>query len=263
MIDVLAEVRRLHRATEHDADAVLATLRDALLRTTAAGAVIVADARIAPVGLAIPLVVDGEPPRCIVLLADAPIGDEDRRVAETLVGCAAMTLGLLAARRAAREDPLTGLLNRRAIVVQLTEEVERARRTGAPLACLLIDVDRFKAVNDRWGHDAGDEVLRAVAASLRRELRRYDHIARYGGDEFVVVLPGAGPHAARLTAARLLEHGWRIGPAGGHAAHEVRLSIGLAQWRDPQTCTELLSRADTALLAGKRDGRRALRVADG
>ncbi len=198
-----------------------------------------------------------------MLDADAPLGHEDRRVAETLVACASTALALLAARRAAREDALTGLLNRRAIVDQLTEEVERARRTGAPLACLLIDVDCFKTVNDRWGHQAGDEVLRAVAAALVAELRRYDRVARYGGDEFVVVLPGASPHAARLTAARLLEHGWRVGPPEARPAHEVRLTIGLAQWRDPLTCTELLARADGALLAGKREGRRALRVAEG
>ncbi len=262
MFDVLDGIRGVQVAGE-DADAVLAALRDALLRTTAASAVIVADGRAAPVGFGVPLVVDGAPARQVVLLADGPLGDADRRVAETLVACAARELELLIARHTAREDSLTGLLNRRAIVDELTEEVERARRTRGSLACLLIDVDRFKTVNDRWGHQAGDEVLRAVAAALVAELRRYDRVARYGGDEFVVVLPGASPHAARLTAARLLEHGWRVGPPEARPAHEVRLTIGLAQWRDPLTCTELLARADGALLAGKREGRRALRVAEG
>ncbi len=262
VFDVLDGVREVHHAVEQDEGSVLAALRDALLRTTAASAVLVSDARMAPVGFSVPLLVHGEPARSVVLLADAPLGDADRRIAETLVGCAANVLALLAARRTAREDALTGLLNRRAIIEELTEEVERARRTGLPLACLVVDVDRFKVVNDRWGHDAGDEVLRTIAGALCDELRGYDRVARYGGDEFVVVLPGAAGHAARLTAARLLEHGWRVGPPG-EPPHEVRLSIGLAQWRDPLTCTELLARADAALMSGKRAGRSALVVAEG
>ena len=261
MFDVHDGVRRLHRAAAGGGDDVMATLRNALLRTTAASAVIVSDARIAPVGFAVPLAVEGEAARCVVLLADAPLSEADRRVAETLVGCAATALALLAARRAARTDPLTGLLDRRAIVEQLTEEVERARRTGGPLACLLIGVERFEAVTHRLGHEAGDAVLRAIADDLLHALRPYDHVARYGAHRFVVVLPGAGGHAARVAAARLLEHGWRVGTPGA-AVDRMRLSIGLAQWRAPQTCTELLARADAALLAGRRGGPGALRVAE-
>ena len=124
-----------------------------------------------------------------------------------------------------------------------------ARRSRAPaargrtLACLLIDLDDFKAVNDEHGHQAGDEQLRGVAAALRAELRDHDVIGRYGGDEFVVLLPDADAAGGRVVADRIA------------AAAPMPCSIGVAQWGEPLSADELLHRADRALLLAKRTGK--------
>ena len=116
-------------------------------------------------------------------------------------------------RTAASTDALTGLLNHGAMQVRVREEIARAARDGQPLCCVLIDLDDFKRVNDELGHPAGDALLRRVADALRAEVRPYDQVARYGGDEFVLVLPGAEEHdGARRRRARA-----RTRPAGAPA----------------------------------------------
>ena len=106
-------------------------------------------------------------------------------------------------RTAASTDALTGLLNHGAMQVRVREEIARAARDGQPLCCVLIDLDDFKRVNDELGHPAGDALLRRVADALRAEVRPYDQVARYGGDEFVLVLPGTdGAGRARRRRAR-------------------------------------------------------------
>ena len=131
----------------------------------------------------------------------------------------------------------------------MREEISRSRRTGAPLACLLLDLDDFKTVNDDHGHQAGDEQLRVVADALRGELRDHDIVARYGGDEFVVLLPGADGAGGRAVADRVA------------AAVPVACSIGVAHWSEPLTADELLDRADRALLLAKRTGKSRVAVA--
>ena len=106
-------------------------------------------------------------------------------------------------RTAASTDALTGLLNHGAMQVRVREEIARAARDSQPLCCVLIDLDDFKRVNDELGHPAGDALLRRVADALRAEVRPYDQVARYGGDEFVLVLPGTdGARRARDRRAR-------------------------------------------------------------
>ena len=106
-------------------------------------------------------------------------------------------------RAAASTDALTGLLNHGAMQVRIREEIARAARDGAPLCCVLLDLDDFKRVNDELGHPAGDAFLRRVAEALQAEVRRYDQVARYGGDEFVLVLPSTGAgRGARGRRAR-------------------------------------------------------------
>ena len=144
-------------------------------------------------------------------------------------------------RHAAATDPLTGLLNRRAMGERLGHELARARRTGEAFATLLIDVDAFKAINDRRGHAAGDTALVDLAAMLTRELREIDTVARIGGDEFAVLLPATGVAGAQTTAQRLCER------AG------VSISVGTAVYGiDGLTGDELARAADAALYEAKR-----------
>ena len=188
-----------------------------------------------------------------------PLGDDELQVAETLVEGASAVLALLETRRAARVDPLTSVLNHGAMVARLSEEIDRARRHGGGLACLLIDLDDFKQINDRLGHAAGDEVLRRVAAALRAEFRAHDQVARYGGDEFVVVLPHATGARADVAARRALRRLHELEVVAGDERLPVRASIGVAEWAAPDTPAELLARADRGLLAGKRAGKDQLR----
>jgi diguanylate cyclase (GGDEF)-like protein len=146
----------------------------------------------------------------------------------------------------AREDALTGLLNRRELDARFTSEASRARRTGAPFGLLLVDADHFKSINDSLGHERGDEALRRIATLLQRTVRGHDTVARFGGDEFVVLLEA--PPAELAAAAR------RIGRLVRDAGLSV--SIGIAGWpEDCQDTAKLFSVADANLYRAKRAGR--------
>jgi diguanylate cyclase (GGDEF)-like protein/PAS domain S-box-containing protein len=154
----------------------------------------------------------------------------------------------------ALHDPLTGLPNRRALAESLDRAIARAGRTGQPVAVLALDLDGFKAVNDRHGHAAGDVVLVEVAARLRRVVRRSDIVARLGGDEFAVIageLNGPAPVArlARRIATALAE------PVAVTAAARIGIGVGIGVAffpGDGETPEEILARADAALYAAKR-----------
>jgi two-component system cell cycle response regulator len=146
-------------------------------------------------------------------------------------------------------DSLTGLYNRRYLLRQLVAQINVARRHGLALSLLLIDLDHFKAINDTKGHAAGDEALRTVAAAIEQRLRDTDVAGRWGGDEFMALLPGTDADAA-LALARELGDIVRAMPE--HP--ELTLSIGCATWADDGP-TGLVARADQALYAVKRDGR--------
>jgi diguanylate cyclase (GGDEF)-like protein len=165
-------------------------------------------------------------------------------------------------QHAARTDALTGLLNHGAMQVRLREEIARARRDGTPLACALIDLDDFKRVNDIRGHQAGDELLRRVALALQQQLRPYDQVARYGGDEFVLLLPGSDEDAARQVTERVRDAvAARIAGEPDFAA-AGSCSIGVAQWHDPLDAEGLLEHADRALLLAKRTGKGRVAIAN-
>jgi diguanylate cyclase (GGDEF)-like protein len=155
-------------------------------------------------------------------------------------------------------DPLTGLPNRRDLERRLGEELDRAERANESLGCLMVDVDRFKDVNDRFGHVAGDAVLAEVARALDASLRSFDVVARYGGDEFVALLPGASLEATRHVAEALCDVISTLAVAIGRE-RTLRLSISVgAVARDPDSIEgahALLERADAALLEAKRAGR--------
>lgn len=150
-----------------------------------------------------------------------------------------------------RHDPLTGAANRRALTERLEEECARAERGGVPLCALCVDADHFKVVNDTHGHDTGDRVLVDIAARLQQAVRRYDMVARVGGEEFTVLLIGIGVDEGAGLAERI-RGGIAGSPCGGVA---VTASIGCAGWAPGDTPDELLKRADEALYAAKAAGR--------
>ena len=155
-------------------------------------------------------------------------------------------------------DPLTGLPNRRDLERRLGEELDRAQRSGEWLGCLMIDVDRFKEVNDCFGHAAGDAVLGEVSSALEASLRSFDVVARFGGDEFVALLPGAPLEAARQVAEALCDVVSTLAVQVGRN-HPLRLSISVgAVAHEPDSSEDaaaLLGRADAALFEAKRAGR--------
>jgi diguanylate cyclase (GGDEF)-like protein/PAS domain S-box-containing protein len=161
--------------------------------------------------------------------------------------------------RLARTDPLTGLYNRQAFLDVLEHEISASARDGRMLAVLFIDLDRFKSVNDRFGHEAGDAVLRETAHRLRERLRSSDWIGRLGGDEFVAALPGLDhAEAAAQTAQSLLEAlaaPYATGTEGAAAEVEISPSIGIALYpQDGTRASDLLRHADLAMYQAKKTG---------
>jgi diguanylate cyclase (GGDEF)-like protein len=204
--------------------------------------------------LLLPLVERGETEAVVVLVRRgaelfAPSAVE---LAVALVSQAATALALTRARAEAGTDAVTGCMNHRAMRRRLDEEIGRAARTGGSLSCLLIDLDDFKLVNDVHGHQAGDAMLRAVVHALVGEFRAFDRVARYGGDEFVVILPNAALESAAAAAGRALERLLAI-PTPDRAG--VSASIGVSQWQAPMNTNELLEACDVALLRSKRQGK--------
>jgi diguanylate cyclase (GGDEF)-like protein len=205
--------------------------------------------------LLLPLAVRGDVETVVILVRRRPQGFDERAVqsAATLVDQAATALALLRARAEAGTDPVTGCMNHRAMRRRVNEEIGRANRTDGRLACLLIDLDNFKLVNDRHGHSAGDVLLREVAQALMGEFRAFDRVARYGGDEFVVILAGADLESATIAAERARERMLEV--PSFDVTPGVSASIGVAQWRAPMSTDMLLDACDAALLQGKRAGK--------
>ena len=156
------------------------------------------------------------------------------------------------ARERANEDSLTGLFNHRYLHGRLEQEILRSERTGQPLAVSLFDLNNFKAFNDNYGHQAGDEVLRYIATILHQSLRATDIAGRYGGDEFLVILPQSDEHGAQLLLDRVRR---RIEEQAGSGFLPISIGIsaGIAVYpRDGESKTDLIARADAAMYADKR-----------
>lgn len=152
---------------------------------------------------------------------------------------------LESAAQIALTDPLTGLANRRAWEEELRREVARARRNSHRLALVMLDLDHFKELNDTQGHQAGDTVLAEAAASWRTAVRTTDFLARYGGDEFAMLLPDCPDQYGETVLERI-----RTAIPPGCSA-----SAGIAYWNGAETAESLLARADAALYEAKRAGR--------
>jgi diguanylate cyclase (GGDEF)-like protein len=157
-----------------------------------------------------------------------------------------------------RHDPLTGLTNARGFYERAEQELARARRYGTPLTAAYIDLDNFKIINDRHGHEAGDTALRTVAGLLRRSARASDVTARLGGDEFVVLMPETDAAGAEALLERL--RGELERALSRHAA-SVSASIGAVAFLElPENVDELLGAADDRMYAAKRAGKNLVRL---
>lgn len=193
--------------------------------------------------------------------------EETRKLAEWLAAQAGIALENARlhekVQRQASTDELTSLVNRRQFLEALEAELERARVFDAPLSVVIADLDDFKRVNDRYGHQAGDEALKAFGNLLRIHLREVDVAARLGGEEFAVLLPETGIELASVAAGRIRTAlgGVPITVSGGERI-SLTASFGIAELVPGQSSDELLRRADSALYEAKNDGKNRIRVAD-
>jgi diguanylate cyclase (GGDEF)-like protein len=161
--------------------------------------------------------------------------------------------------RMANTDGLTHIANRRTFEANLEKEMARSIRSGEPVSLVMLDIDHFKVLNDTWGHQKGDEVLREVAVALQAGSQEFDTIARYGGEEFAVILPGTGPDAAWAGAQRL----HRL-VTEGVTSVPITVSLGVASAPvEARTAQSLVKAADDALYQAKRAGRNRVSSADG
>jgi len=170
---------------------------------------------------------------------------------------AALEEAKLEAETLARFDVLTGVLSRRALLEVLDTEVERATRYGSALACLMLDVDHFKKFNDTYGHQFGDKVLHQIAQVISGHCRTNDFLGRYGGEEFLVILPETRMDGATTFAERLRS---AVAETSLDRNEErITVSIGVAEWRNGDgSASKLISHADQALLQAKAAGRNSV-----
>ncbi len=159
-------------------------------------------------------------------------------------------------------DPLTELNNRRHLMDLLEKEFERSLRTHRPLALMMIDLDHFKRVNDNYGHQQGDNVLRTTAREIKRQLRQYDSAARFGGEEFAIILPDTLPKDAHLVAERIRKSISDIKFSGTISELRITTSIGISALPHSKinTIEDLIRLADDALYTSKDNGRNRVEI---
>ena len=214
--------------------------------------------------MSVPILVDDES-RGVLNVADPvdgrSFGEDDLVTLELLAShigaCLLQREQGEAMQRLAETDPLTWLFNRRHFDRRLEAELNRALRGEHLVALLMIDVDRFKTINDRFGHRTGDAVLRAVAAGVKQAVRLYDVPTRYGGDEFAIILPEADSEVASRVARRVLEKtaAQVLPPELGAVGETIGLSIGIATFPRPSgDAAALIEFADTAMYRAKEAG---------
>ena len=214
--------------------------------------------------VSVPIVIDDEP-RGVLSVTDRqdgrPFDQADLEMLELVAGHIGAVLVQQeqgeALQRLAETDPLTWLFNRRHFDRRLEAETNRALRAEHLLALLMLDVDRFKSYNDRYGHHVGDLVLKAVATAVKQAVRLYDVPTRYGGDEFAVILPDADTEAATRVARRILEKAAEavLPPELVDVREHLGLSIGIATFPRPAgDATALVEAADMAMYRAKQSG---------
>ena len=176
--------------------------------------------------------------------------DEDRSRLEALVRERTRELD-----RLATTDLLTETFNRRRLKEVAAQEVARARRFSQPLCVAMLDLDHFKNINDSFGHSVGDIALQMAAAAIRSRVRSHDHVGRYGGEEFVIVLPGTALSGAHRLAESVREAIATVALETEAGPVTLTTSVGVAEWCAEETLDEVLARADAALYQAKQRGR--------
>lgn len=157
-------------------------------------------------------------------------------------------------------DSLTDTGNRRALDDRLQVETEQSKRFDQPFSVIALDIDRFKSINDSYGHDAGDHVLRKLCDSLKKSLREYDQVFRTGGEEFIIVLNQADPGIATAIAERIRKKIAETHFIVGDQTLQVTVSIGVACYSRGESTDQLMKRADEALYRAKKEGRNCIRI---
>jgi diguanylate cyclase (GGDEF)-like protein len=179
--------------------------------------------------------------------------DEDVHMLKAVADQAAVAVNKAQLWDMAVTDSLTGLYDRRYFMVKLQEEVLRAERCGKPLSVVMADLDRFKKINDTYGHDAGDRALEAIAKFFQKNIRDVDAVARYGGEEFVMLIPDADQSAAFCLAQRLRQE---LANVNLDDLPPITMSLGIAAYpSDGTDIEELIKKADAAMYEAKRRGR--------
>ena len=208
---------------------------------------------------------EGEHMGELVFRRNQRFNDKEQGDLESLLSCLLypMRNALLyrAATQSALRDPLTGAGNRVAMEQTLQREIDMSRRHAQPLSVLMLDIDHFKRVNDDHGLGAGDEVLRAIAASIKAQLRNVDMVFRYGGEEFLILLSNTGREAAAMVGERLRQATQSEEYFADGQLIEITVSLGCSTLLPGESADSLLRRADSALYVAKREGRNRLAMA--
>lgn len=218
--------------------------------------------------IAFPLHIRLVPIGVVVLASTAPIGDRQDQLIQQLLPNFAVALNNALSherlQRVAAIDPLTGLYNRRFGLERLSQEFSRSVRSNEPLGVVLFDIDNFKSVNDTYGHQVGDNVLKSIAENVKAVLREGDTLMRYGGEEFLAVMPGAGEADLRTGGERMR----RIVESSVvlESSTEVRVTISLGGVSFPSTdvadLDDLIRKADAAMYSAKKAGRNRMTLVD-
>ena len=210
----------------------------------------------------VPLVARAEPVGALTATSEAcnAFTDDDVELLEFVAKTIALDVENIRLRKMSVTDPLTGAFNREFLQQRLPVELALAAQRKTPLSVAMIDVDFFKSVNDRFGHGAGDLVLAEIASRIRSAIRQNDVLVRYGGEEFLVMLPQANAERATDVAERVRRQVAQSPIDVDKTPIEVRISAGVAECRPNETTVDLINRADAALYSAKQAGRNRVEV---